>query len=127
MFVLAKSGLGFDAIDIAARGLEHGFDVAAILSVVDRCEALPDGAIFDFPGNAFEDDGFVGAIGANGAESVRGDVFCFACVWAGAEPERIFPPDTPDQHEMRAAVGTRCGDPIIVGFFEAFECPAPGL
>jgi hypothetical protein len=28
---------------------------------------------------------------------------------------------------MRAAAGARGGDPIVMGFFEAFEGPRPGL
>ena len=127
MFVLAEGGLGFDAIDVAAGGCEHGFDVAAVFFVVDGGESFPDGAVFYFLRDAFEDDGLVGLLGADRAVRVRGDVFCLACVRAGAEPERVFPPDSPNQHEMRTAVGTSGGDPIVVRFFEALEGPAPGL
>src|SRR5271155_3712202 len=127
VFVLAKGGLRFDAIDVAAGGREHGFDFAAVFFIVNASETLPHGAVFYFFRNAFQNDGLVGSLGADRAVSVRGDVFCFACVWAGAEPERFFPPDSPDYHEMWAAVGTSGGNPIIVGFFETLEGPAPGL
>lgn len=96
MFVLAEGGFGFDAIDIPAGGYKHGFDVAAIFLVVDGGETLPDGAIGNFLGDTFKDDSFVSLLSANRAVGVRGDVLCFARVRAGAESERIFPPDTPN-------------------------------
>ena len=106
--------------------MKHGFpDVAAVFFVVNGCKALPNGKVFDFLRDAFKDDGFVGMLGADRAVGVSSNVFCFASIWAGAEPERVFPPDSPDQHEMRAAVGARGGYPIIVRFFQALESPAP--
>jgi hypothetical protein len=127
VLVLAEGGLWFDAVDVAAGGCEHGFDVSAVFFVVDGSEALPNGAVFDFAGDAFEDDGFVGLLGANRAVSVSGDVFRFASVRASAEPERTFPPDSPDQHEMRTAAGPCRSDPVVVGFLETLEGPAPGF
>jgi len=127
VFVLAEGGFGFDSVDVPARGDEHGFDVAAVFLVVDASEVFPDGAVRYFVRNAFENDGFVGEFGADGAMSVSGDIFCFARVRAGAEPERVFPPDTPNNHEMRAAVRTCGGDPVVMRFFETFESPAPRL
>ena len=125
VLVLAERDMRFDAVDVAVRGCEHGFDIPAVFFVVDDCKALPDGAVSDFLRNAFEDDGFVGTLCADGTRTVSGDVFCFASIRAGAEPECIFPPDSPDQHEMRAAAGTRGGDPIVVRFFQTLEGPAP--
>ena len=127
MLVLAEGNKRFDAVDVAAAGCEHGFDIAAIFFVVDGCKALPDGAVFDFLRDAFEDNGLVGLLCADRTIRLRGDVFCFACIRAGAEPERTFPPDSPNYHEMRTAAGTRRGDPIVVGFFHALEGPAPGF
>ena len=127
VLVLAEGGFWFDAIDIAAGGREHGLDVAAVFFVVDGGEALPDGAVFNFLRNTFQDDGFVGLLCADRAVAMRGDVFCFAGIRAGAEPESVFPPDSPNQHEMRTAARTRGGDPIVVGFFQTLECPAPRL
>lgn len=114
MFVLAEGGFRFDAIDVAAGGCEHGFDVPSVFFVVDGSKTLPYGAVLDFVRDAFEDDGFIGLLGADRAVGVSGNVFCFARVRAGAEPECVFPPDSPDQHEMRAAAGTSGGDPIVV-------------
>jgi hypothetical protein len=127
VLVLAEGGFWFDAIDVAAGRYEERLDVAVVFFVVDGSEALPDGAVFDFVWDAFEDYGFVGMLGGDGAIDVCGDVFCFACVRAGAEPEGVFPPDSPNKHEMRTAAGTRGGDPIVVRFFEALEGPAPGF
>ena len=103
-----------DAVDVAAGGFEDGLEVAAIFLVIDRDEALPDGAVFYHFGDAFEDDGFVGFFRGDGAKSVGGDVFCFASVGAGSEPEGVLPPDSPDEHEVRTATGTGGGDPIVM-------------
>lgn len=117
MLVLAEGGFGFDAVNVAAGRLEERFDVTAVFFVVDDGEALPNGAVFDFLGDTFDDNGCVGLLGADRAVIVCGDVFGFAGIWASAEPESVFPPDSPNQHEMRPAAGTRSGDPIVVGFF----------
>lgn len=98
VLVLAKGGFGFNAVDVAAGGGKHGFDVAAVLFVIDGGEALPYGTVFDFVGDAFEDDGFVGLVCADGAIHVSSNVSCFARFWAGTKPEGIFPPDSPNQH-----------------------------
>src|SRR5208282_6454791 len=108
-------------------GREHGFDFSAIFLVVDGSEALPDGAVLDFLRDAFENDGFVGLVGSDRAVSVSGNVFGFASIRAGTEPERALPPDSPNQHEMRTTAGTRRRDPIIVRFFEALKRPTPGF
>src|SRR5580658_7100169 len=55
VLILTEGGLRFDAVDVAARGGEHGFDVSTIFFVVDGGEALPDSAVFDFVGDAFKD------------------------------------------------------------------------
>ena len=127
VFVLAESGLRLDAIDVAVAGFEERLDVAAVFFVVDGGEAFPNGAVCDFLRNTFEDDRFVGLFGADCAIGVHGDVFCFSSIRAGAEPEGILPPDTPNQHEMRTSTGACGGDPIVVGFFETLESPVPGL
>jgi hypothetical protein len=127
VFILAEGGLGDDFVNVAAGGGEERFDVAAVFFVVDGGKLFPDGAVWDFLRDAFYDDGFVGLFCADGTVAVGGDVFGFAGVGAGAEPESFLPPDSPDQHEMRAAVGTSGGDPIVVGFFEALEGPDPRL
>src|SRR5271157_3335297 len=127
VLVLAEGGLRLDAIDVASAGGEHGFDVAAVFFVIDGGETLPHGAVFNFLRNAFQNDGFVGQLGADRAVHVRRDVFCFAGIRASAEPERVFPPDSPNQHEMRTTAGTSGRDPIIMRFFESLEGPTPGL
>jgi len=98
VLVLGEDGLGLDAIHVAARGQEHGFDVAAVFCVVHGGEAFPHSTIGDLLGSAFENDGFVSAVGANRAEIVSDEILCFASVWARAEPEGVFPPDSPNQH-----------------------------
>src|SRR5579859_4799183 len=125
VLVLAEGGMRFDAIDAATGGEQEGLDVAAVFFVVDGGEAFPNGAVRDFLRDAFEDDRFVGMFGANGAVAVHGNVFCFSSIRAGAEPEGVLPPDTPNQHEMRTAAGACGGDPVVVGFFETFEPPRP--
>src|SRR6266436_7346788 len=103
MLVLPEGDLRLDAEDAAFGGHEKGLHVAAVFVVVDLRELFPDGAVFDFLREAFEDDGFIGFFGADDNVRVRGDVFRFASARASAEPEGILPPDAPDQHEMRAA------------------------
>src|ERR1700674_1902330 len=127
VFVLTEGGLRLDAVYAASGSVQQRADVATVLGVVDLRELFPNRAVFDFLGEAFEDDGFIGFLGADDNLRVRGDVSCFASARAGAEPEGILPPDAPDQHEMRAAAGARGGDPIVVGFFEALEGPGPRL
>src|SRR2546421_4943450 len=114
VLVLAKSDLRFDAEDAAIGSRENRFDVTAVFAVVDLSQLLPDGTIFDFFGGAFQDDGFVGLFGADDNVWVAGDIFCFAGARARAEPEGVLPPDSPNEHEMRAAAGPGRGDPIIV-------------
>src|SRR6266446_5893873 len=127
VFVLTEGDLRLDAEDAAFGGHEKRLDVTTVLAVVDLRELFPDRAVFDLLREAFEDDGFIGFFGADDNVRVRGDVFRFTSARAGAEPEGILPPDAPDQHEVRAAAGARGGDPIVVGFLEAFEGPGPGL
>lgn len=127
MLILREDRLGLDAIDVAAGRGEHGLDVATIFFVIDGSEVFPRGAVGDFFRDAFENDGFIGAISADGAVNMRCDVLRFACVGSGAEPERPFPPNSPNQHEMRASIRPSGGDPIVVGFFEALKSPSPGL
>jgi len=127
VFVLAEGGFGFDSIDVAAGRCEHGFDISAVFFVVDACKALPDRPVFDFLRDAFEDNGFVGLLGTDRAVRVGGDVFCLAGIWASTKPKCILPPDSPDEHQMRAAAGARRSDPIVVRFFQALEGPAPGF
>src|SRR5882724_6883839 len=116
MFVLPEGELRLNAVYTASRRLQQRADVAAVFVVVDLHELFPHGTVFDLFREAFEDDGFIGFLGADDNVRVRGDVFRFASARAGAEPEGILPPDAPDQHEMRAAAGARGGDPIVVGF-----------
>src|SRR5579859_792783 len=125
VLVLAEGGLRLDAIDVATGGEQERLDVAAVFLVVDGGQALPNGAVSDFLRDAFEDDRFVGMFGANCTMAVRGDVFCLSSIRAGAEPEGVLPPDTPNQHEMRTSTGAWGGDPVVVGFFETFERPGP--
>src|SRR6267154_3863895 len=125
VFILAESNLRSDAKDASAGALEKGADVAAVFAIVDFDELLPDGTIFDFLGGTFEDDSFVGLFSADDNVRIRGHIFCFARARTGAEPESILPPNSPDQHEMRATVGASRGDPIVVRFFEPFESPWP--
>src|SRR5260370_23147347 len=127
VLVLAKGDLRYNAEDAAAGRFEKGANVAAIFAVVDFDELLPEGGIFDFLNNSFEDDGFVGFFCANDNSRVRGKIFCFAGARTGAEPEGVLPPDSPNKHEMRAATGARRGNPIFVGLSEALEGPGPGL
>src|SRR4029077_1865212 len=102
-------------------------NVAAVLGVVDLSELLPRGTVFYFFSSAFQHDGFVGFFRADDHVRVRCDVLCLARTRASAEPEGILAPDSPNDHEMRAAIRTRRGYPVVVRFFEAFESPGPGL
>src|SRR6267143_2895867 len=114
VLVLAEGDLGLDSKHAAVGSHEERFDVAAVFAIVNLRDLFPDGTIFDFFSEAFEDYGFVGFFGANHAVRVGGDVFCLACTRAGAEPERVLPPDAPDKHEVWPAIGARSGDPIVV-------------
>src|SRR6202171_4860211 len=114
VLVLAEGDLGLDTKHAAVGSHEKRLDVAAVFAVVNLCDLLPDGMIFDFFSEAFEDYGFVGFFGANHAVRGGGDVFFLARTRAGAEPERVLPPDAPDKHEVRPAIGARGGDPIVV-------------
>ena len=127
MFVLAKGDLRGDAKDAAVGGHEKWFDVPAVFAVVDLSKLLPYRTVFDFFDDAFEHYGFVGFLRADDNVRVGGDVLCFASSRASAEPKSILPPDSPDKHEMGAAIGTRGGNPVVVGFFQALESPGPGL
>src|SRR6202171_2948982 len=114
VLVLAEGDLGLDTNHAAVGRHEKRLDVAAIFAIVDLSDLLPDGTIFDFFSEAFKDYGFVGFFGANHAVRFGGDVFCLARTRAGAEPERVLPPDAPDKHEVRPAIGARGSDPIVV-------------
>ncbi len=114
VLVLAEGELRSDTEDAAPGRFEKGANVAAVFAVVDFDELLPDGAILDFLDSSFEDDGFVGFFGADHNVRVRGDVLCFAGTRAGAEPESVLPPDSPNEHEMRATIGAGGGDPVVV-------------
>ena len=127
VLVLAKSDLRFDSEDAAAGSHEERLDVSTIFAIVNLCDLLPDGTIFDFLGGAFEDYSLVGFFGADHAVRVGGDVLGLARTRPGAEPERVLPPDAPNKHEVRPAPWARGGDPIVVGLFEALEGPWPGL
>ena len=96
VLVLAEGDLGLDTKHAAVGSHEKRLNVAAIFAIVNLRDLLPDGTIFDFFGEAFEDYGFVGFFSANHAVRVDGDVFCLARTRAGAEPERVLPPDAPD-------------------------------
>src|SRR6202140_1409166 len=78
VLVLAEGDLGLDTKHAAVGSHEKRFDIAAILAIVNLCDLLPDGMIFDFFSEAFEDYGFVGFFGANHAVRFGGDVFCLA-------------------------------------------------
>jgi len=127
VLVLSEGHLGLDAEDAAIGSQEERFDVATIFLVVDLRDLFPNGAVFDFFGKAFEDYGFVGFFGTDDEMSVSGNVLRFTRAGAGAKPEGILPPDSPDQHEMRTAIGPGCGDPVVVGLLEALESPRPGF
>src|SRR6266849_9162274 len=116
MLVLAESELRSDPVDAAIGGHEQRFDVAAVFRVVDLSELLPNGTIFNFLGGAFQDDGFVGFFSADDDARLSGNILGFASARAGTEPEGVLPPNSPDQHEVRAAIGARRGDPVVVGF-----------
>src|ERR1700682_6057229 len=116
MFVLGEGELRLDPVYGPSRGLQQRADVAAVFGVVDLRELFPKRAVFDFFREAFEDDSFIGFLGADDDVRICGDVFRFASARAGAEPKGILPPEAPNQHEMRAVAGTRGGDPIIVRF-----------
>src|SRR6266481_6044540 len=112
VLVLAKSDLRSDSEDAAAGSHEKRLDVSTIFAIVNLCDLLPDGTIFDFLGGAFEDYSLVGFFGADHAVRVGGDVLGLARTRPGAEPERVLPPDAPNKHEMRPAPGARGGNPI---------------
>ena len=125
MLVLAESDLWGDAKDASVGSHQNRFDVPAVFRVIDLCELLPNGAVFDFFGSAFEDDGFVRLFGADDNVRVGGDVSCFSRARASAKPKSAPPPDAPNDHEMRTAIRTRGGDPIVMRFFETLEGPVP--
>src|SRR6267143_4654224 len=127
VLVLAKSDLRFDAEDAAAGSQEKRFNVSTVFAVVNLYDLLPDGTIFNFLGDAFEDYSLVGFFGADHAMRVGDDVLGLARTRAGAEPERVLPPDAPNKHEVRPAPWARGGDPIVVGLLEALEGPWPGF
>src|ERR1700736_6378071 len=78
VLVLTKSDLRFDAEDAAAGRQEKRLDVSTVFAVVNLYDLLPDGTIFNFLSEAFEDYSFVGFLGANHAVSVGGDVPCLS-------------------------------------------------
>jgi hypothetical protein len=125
VFILAEHHSRLDAIDITAGRFEERQDIAAILAIVLLADSLPNGSVFDFLYVTFEDYRFVRLFGANHAVRIHGDILRLASARASAEPEAVLPPDAPDEHEVRASVWARRRDPIVVGFFEALECPAP--
>jgi hypothetical protein len=127
VFVLAEGLSRHNAVHIASAGFEDRVDIATIFAVVNLGELLPDGAILDFFGGAFQDDGLVSFLRADDNARVRRDVFCLAGTRAGTEPKGVLPPDSPNDHEMGTALRTGRGDPVIVGLFETFEGPGPGL
>ena len=127
VLVLAEGDLGLDTKHAAVGSHEKRLDVAAIFAIVNLRDLLPDGTIFDFFSEAFEDYGFVGFFSANDNSRICSDVLCFAGTRAGAEPEGVLPPDSPDDHEMRMAIGASRGDPVVVRFFDALKSPGPGL
>jgi len=127
VFVLTEGLARHNAVHVASAGFEDWIDIATVFAVVNLGKLLPDGAILDFFSSAFQDDGLVRFLRADDYVRVRSDVFCFASARACAEPKGVLPPYSPNDHEMRAAVRASRGDPIIVGFFEAFECPGPRL
>ena len=50
MLVLAESDLWGDAKDASVGSHQNRFDVPAVFRVIDLCELLPNGAVFDFFG-----------------------------------------------------------------------------
>ena len=127
VFVLRKDDLGLHTKDTAIGGHQEGFDVTAVFLIVDLSKLPPDCAIGDFFRSTFQNYRFVRFFRCNDDVGESGDVFGLACAWAGAEPEGITPPDSPYNHEMRTAIGSRGGDPIIVRLLEALEGPRPGF
>ena len=127
VLVLAESDLWGDAKDASVGSHQNRFDVPAVFRVIDLCELLPNGAVFDFFGSAFEDDGFVRLFGADDNVRAGDDVSCFLRARASAEPESVLPPNAPDDHDVRTAIWTRGGNPIVMRFFETLEGPVPGF
>jgi hypothetical protein len=127
MLILAEDSLWGDPIDGAAGGFEQRSNIAAVFAVIDLDQLFPHGAVGHSLGCALEDDSLIGLFCANSATRVGREVFRFACTRPGAEPESILPPDSPDNHKMRAPIGPGSGDPIVMRFFEAFEGPGPWL
>src|SRR6266851_4501395 len=125
VFILAEGHSRLDAINITAGGFEERQDIAAVLAIVFLTDSLPDSSVFDLLHRAFENHRFVRFFGADDAVRIHSDILCLASARAGAEPKSVLPPDAPNEHEMRAPVWARSGDPIVVGFFEALERPAP--
>src|SRR5205814_6590250 len=102
-------------------------DSPAIFGVVNFRELFPDRAIGDLFRPAFEDDSFAGIFGSNDDLRNRSDVFCLACARPSAEPEGILPPNSPNDHEVRAAVRPRGGNPIVMRLLDALQGPGPGF
>lgn len=117
VFVLSEGDLRLKAKDGATGREEKRFDVTAVLTVVDLSELFPNGMVLNFFHNTFQDYGFVGFFSANHTVRIGGDVFRLARAYAGAEPEGVLPPDSPDKHEVWASIGAGGGDPIVVRFF----------
>lgn len=127
MLILAEGDFRFYLKHAAAAGLKQRQELAAIFAVIYFSHLLPERAIFDFLHRAFHDHRLVGFFGADHAVGIRGDVLRLARARAGAEPECPFPPDAPNDHEVRAALRPCGSDPIVVRFFEPLDGPAPGL
>jgi hypothetical protein len=98
VLVLGEGDLRFKAKDGAAGREKQRLDITAILAIVNLSELFPDGPVFDFFHNAFQDYGFVGFLSAKHTVRVGGDIFRLARAGTGAEPEGILPPDAPDEH-----------------------------
>ena len=102
VLVLAEGYSGSDAEDGAAAGFKYRQDFAAVLSVIGNGQLFPDVAIVNLLGRTLDDYGFVGFFRADDAARIGSDVLGFASARSGAEPEGVFPPNAPDDHEVRA-------------------------
>ena len=127
LLVLPENDARLDAKNGAAGALKQGFEVSAVFAIVNWDELLPERAHGNLLSDAFDDYGLLGVVRADDAARVRSNVPGFASARAGTEPESILPPNAPHNHEMRAAIRSGCGNPIIVRIFETLERPTPRL
>src|ERR1035438_2470033 len=102
----------------------HRGHVEVVFGFVPGHEFAARGDVGDF-GDAFDDHGLVGKLGADYAVGIARQVAGLARLAAGAEEQASVLPEAPDNHCVRRAVGLNGGDPVIVRLLQALLGPRP--